>query len=293
MSYDLFFTPPKLAPSKAEIIGWLNRSRHVQVSENQAWYENRDTGVYFGFDFAGGKALPAFNINYFRPHTFGLEAAPFLAAFVEAFGLGIQDPQSGGMGEGAFSQEGFLRGWNHGNDFAHRAMIAGGHVNAPQRSLPQDTLTRVWRWNLAKEAHQDWSGSIEMRACWVPTVFLFADLDDPARVRTGLVWGEAMSITLPAVDLIVAVERSGAPPVVIEVSEIQDLLEGYETGSGDARFKLDGREWAFGLDHHVLDYDDPPQGLLQAFLARGRPGKPQRLSPDSVLTRELLEAAGG
>src|SRR5690349_4007908 len=106
MSYDLYFLrrPEQAALSREEFSAYFANRPNYTVQGSQAWYANEDTGVYFSFGFGDGsdgvedepeedlEPPPdeltstglSFNINYFRPHFFGLEAEPELAAVVDA-----------------------------------------------------------------------------------------------------------------------------------------------------------------------------------------------------------------
>lgn len=146
MSYDLYFTTPKI--SREQFKSHFAGNRLYEVSPGQAIYENKDTGVYFVFTF--GDSAPAdpgeiassasFNLNYYRPHYFGLEAVKEVTMFVERFGFSVHDPQMNGMGDGPYSSDAFLKGWNHGNAFGYSAMVRG--KNGPGRvwSLPTARL---------------------------------------------------------------------------------------------------------------------------------------------------------
>ena len=66
-----------------------NRDRY-EVANGQAWYSNDDTGVYFVFewdDSADGQGGPSFNLNYYRPHIFGLEGEMLGVMFFGFCGL--------------------------------------------------------------------------------------------------------------------------------------------------------------------------------------------------------------
>jgi hypothetical protein len=117
MSYDLYFTNPRI--SKEEFLTYFRGRPNYELSDLQAVYQNEDTGVYFIFDYeeSGTDSVASFNLNYYRPHVFGLEAADELSAFIDSFGFAIHDSQIEGMADGAFSKEGFLKGWNAGNEF--------------------------------------------------------------------------------------------------------------------------------------------------------------------------------
>ena len=47
------------------------------------------------------------NLNYYRPHIFGMEAEPEVSGFVATFEPIIMDPQIGGMADGEYSRDGF------------------------------------------------------------------------------------------------------------------------------------------------------------------------------------------
>ncbi|QCP52451.1 hypothetical protein FAZ95_25110 [Trinickia violacea] len=90
MSYDLFFTLP--ADVAQDDVEAYFRQRRCYRVDGGATYENPDTGVYFSFAVdegevpneqgTGPQRRIAFNLNYFRPHIFGLEAEPEVSAFV-------------------------------------------------------------------------------------------------------------------------------------------------------------------------------------------------------------------
>src|SRR5262249_30275746 len=111
MSYDLFFYRDKEQPA---ITGtafqkYFRARADYQVKDSQVWYENEDTGVYFSFDYGEREEEEvSFNMNYNRPHIFGLEAELDVSAFVQFFRVLVDDPQDAGMGQGAYTSQGFL-----------------------------------------------------------------------------------------------------------------------------------------------------------------------------------------
>lgn len=155
MSYDLFLTSSRLCPD-AFAQYFSQRPNY----EQPGWYVNPDTGVYFQFEFQQPEPDEgrldenvAFSLNYFRPHTFGLEAEPEVAAFVAAFGCTIHDPQFEGMGDGPYSADGFLRGWNKGNAFGYASIAPRGGL-ADVLLADKAQIERVWRWNLGLKSLQ-------------------------------------------------------------------------------------------------------------------------------------------
>lgn len=212
MSYDLYFRPTK--PLDLVAVRAFFEERGYKVSETQAFFENEATGVYFGFDFnpekpEGSGASVAFNINYYRPHVFGLEAASELTSFIEAFGLEIEDPQMHGMGNGPYSADGFLRGWNAGNEVAHGVIASNEGVERPL-ALPAARNAGVWRWNYARDTIVD---ELELNLgdvppCFVPTVMMVVP-EGTNDVKTIVVWDVHMAIAIPDVDLVVTHDDKG------------------------------------------------------------------------------------
>lgn len=200
MSYDLFFRPrPGARPPTLEAFrDYLAARPKYLVRESEAVYDNPDTGIYFSFFFDAepdpeADTLPcAFNLNYFRPHTFALEAADELEALIAHFDLLVSDPQFEGLGEGEYTRAGFLAGWNQGNQFAARHLFK--HAPAqPLYTLPAHDIERHWRWNYRREALQSHYGE----TIFVPRVFFIAEEGVPTSLA---VWGDAIPVALPRVD---------------------------------------------------------------------------------------------
>src|SRR5262245_29767647 len=145
MSYDLYFKSRSGEPSvSAEDFASFFRARpNYEVSEQQAIYQNEATGVYFIFDIGDEESeeeepglLPlSFNLNYLRPHIFGLEAELELSTLVKQFDLLVSDAQIDGMNEGEYSADGFLRGWNTGNEFGYQSILSQSPDHQPM-TLP-------------------------------------------------------------------------------------------------------------------------------------------------------------
>jgi hypothetical protein len=234
--------------------------------------------VYFSFDL--GVAAPAclsFDINYFRPHVFGLEAALELAAVAAHFSLLVDDPQIGGMGHGAFTSE----GWNAGNLTAHRALLSSrheGHDAVAHHSLPATTLERIWRWNHERLQLQDAVGDV-----FVPRISF---LQLGGSLRTFVVWSDAIPFALPDVDVLVLVRdqlarrrwlRKRRDMCLVTTSEAAPLLRVGRPESGPRPYTLFDRVHLRAVD--FFRRQEVFAGALDA------------LAQDQVLTRELLEEA--
>lgn len=278
MSYDLFFSPESEPISADQFTAYFSRRPHYTVNDGQAIYENEDTGVYFYFEYGDDDDGVAFNLNYFRPHFFGLEAAPEVDAFVSAFSLSIEDPQNDGMGEGPFSIEGFLRGWNAGNRFGYHAILSSD--NRPETYVyPTADLERVWNWNFHRHALQEEAGD----TLFVPK-YMFMKARGSA--RTAMVWPDACPIYLPRTDLVLVLrdELSSNPDseeprevTIVEWSELESVV-------ADFPFEDNG-------GFYRLDYDSPPAAVSDFI--RSVPLVPHDremgLAYDSVLNAELVD----
>ncbi len=222
------------------------------------------------------------NVNYFRPHTFGLEAQLELALFVKHFELTVVDPQNSGMGEGEYSREGFLRGWNAGNEVAYEALVER-NPTATYPSLPVAQLEAAWLWNYSVPTRQRDVGD----NVFVPRIFFVALGHGPP--LTAAVWGDGIPVLLPDVDFYFLPRKrlapkplpSSAKPELTHSTraELAPLLSGFKKSS-------DALTW------YQLDYLDTP-AEIERFVRQARlpAERPTRLAFDRVLDRELLERA--
>lgn len=113
MSYDLFFYKQKGSTLTKQTIRNYLAENLTQPNEqnNQWWFENDDTGVYFCFETTDNNDFEnyaerfecfsdfdnvrfMFNINFIRPDFFGREAFPFVEKFIKDLGLYVLNPQS-------------------------------------------------------------------------------------------------------------------------------------------------------------------------------------------------------
>lgn len=299
MSYDLFFARRAGGELSLEAFESFFRGRpHWKVEGAQAWYGNDDTGVYFSLEWGGSEVEPdadaanpeagfdqvaSFNLNYFRPHYFGLEAAPELAAFVAGLDLLVDDPQMSGMGRGEFSIAGFLAGWNVGNQFGYDAIVSQHGDTATLHAKPTLELESCWRWNQARASLQAEVGE----SAFVPRI-VFMTLG--GAVRSGAVWGDAIPAILPAVDVLLIPRKEHAPRRFL--MRAQDLacvpwvaaiptLSGFPARDEPAK-------------HYRLLYENAP-AAVSSFVRGLSPTveKPEILSNDKVLNAELLDDARG
>lgn len=282
MSYDLFFVARKPV-HRSTVFDWLAAQPYAHVFEDRVGFENEATGVYFGFDFTEGEALPAFNLNYVRPHVFALEAEPVLSAFVAEFSLDVDDPQSNGMGQGPYSAEGFHRGWAEGNRFSYRAIF--GEQDAPRPwTLPRASNHLAWTWNFEREAVQSlFEDDPELPPAYVPSVFLVENAAN--EVFTLSTWTGDMPLCLPrGVDLVSVSSPRGS--LLVRLSDVLAHCPPVKEWSA-AHQDSNGR--VIGTPSVIID--TPSEDVLEAILERGQQTKLTRVPVDKVLDRETLEEA--
>jgi hypothetical protein len=293
MSYDLFLTSPRLSLDAFNQY-FAGRTNFTKPG----WYANSDTGVYFSFEYnipapakrAQGEYV-AFNLNYFRPHTFGLEAEPEVSAFVEAFGCVIQDPQMDGMGSGPYSASGFLRGWNKGNAFGY--MSVGGKA-APDILLADEALIqRTWKWNLRRKERQAQFGESH----FLPLINWGKRPSDRAPIAFAA-WGEGVRSAFPdcATHVLLMRKRSISTGMFGRKKEqvlVSNLMSIDEIGS------IEGCEWydVAGERFLLAPTKLPPSRSLVSIF-EGLSERPEalvtRYSPDHVLGSSMMaEAVGG
>lgn len=298
MSYDLFFLRRRSeAPLSIDAFRTHFAEReHYSIAgdgRDQAVYENRNTGVYFAFEHASPDedreeldevdddfehTGVSFNLNYWRPSIFGLEAEPEVRVFVDRFGLHVDDPQTDGMGRGPYSSALFLTGWNAGNEFAYRALR--GEVDEPPASLPTAEIHRCWSWNRRiPELQQELGDDV-----FVPTISF---VRHNGRVASYVVWGDALPIALPRTDLVVLARR--------DLGRRRFLSRPQLSASWVPRESVDDLA-TFGRaeeDHVVFGYREPPEAIVTRFLDAPETDDAhfERITVDEILDAELLAEA--
>jgi len=286
MSYDLYFDR-SAEVTLEEFDSYFGKVPHCKVQGTQAVYQNEDTGVYFLFDLAtkpedeGPAHKVSFNLNYFRPHFFGLEAAPELKAVVDAFQFAIHDPQNSGMGDGPFSEEGFLRGWNAGNEVGYRAILQSENAPADVHCRPTAELESIWRWNFEKEAIQGTFGE----RVFVPRVFwMIAD----GVLSSAAIWPDGIGELVPAVDLYLIGRERLAPRRLFTRRKDTCVVPQQEIEAAFGPFD----SVKYPLPSRLFDHQQPP-AAVRYFVEGIQPKERKRngISMDQVLNRELVEQA--
>jgi hypothetical protein len=221
---DLYFEP---AVRRLRLVAYFATRANFSIKNDDVLYENPNTGVYFSLKlrcsrnvlFQRSVVSVEFEMNYFRPSFFGIEAEREISAIVASFKPRIQDPQMHGMGEGPYTREGFLSGWNFGNAFAASGKSIKERHGWKIATMPADQLRAIWEWNYHQAERADRSPSL-----FVPVIrFMLAE----DRCSRAVIWGQGMPALLPKVDYvfvgrIVAGERRFG---LASWSEVQDVAQ--------------------------------------------------------------------
>ena len=298
MSYDLSFAAPDgESPLMTDFLEYFEGRDHYAYRGTDVWYQNEDTGVYFSFDLAPEdentdddeelledidfEAHAAFNINFFRPPYFALEALPEVKAFVERFSFRVDDPQICGMGRGAFSDEGFLSGWNAGNDLAHHSIVSA-HEHSEFLTRPDAELNKIWNWNRGRDEYQRTLG-VDV---FVPRIVF---VRSSGELLSAVVWGDAIPALLPRVDAVLVARRALAPRrllrrkpdcAIVPWSELAPVVS--DCPRHDHLFSC-----------VELYYEQPPERLASWVRGLSVDDRELEIVPnDQVLSEELVENAG-
>ena len=235
MSYDLYLIP-QVAFGPEKFAAYFKPRPPYAANEdgNEVRYWNEETGVYFTFslipplseaeireevqldpELADDKRWLAeqrstrvlFNMNYMRPHVFGIEAEPEVASFIKAFKCKISDPQTDGMDQGAFSRDGFLRGWNAGNRFGYQVVLSRNELPVSEDLLaglltdfgcfaaPSQDIADVWSWNYRLIQYQ---ATVEAKGhhVFAPRIMWGRELESEELIRF-VIWRAGIATILP------------------------------------------------------------------------------------------------
>ena len=288
MSYDLFFTSPVI--SREQFSQYFSSRNHYTLIDDQAVYHNQTTGVHFLFALNDEQSADddiihaaSFNMNYFRPHYFALEAEPEIHSFIQHFNFEIYDYQTGGMASGPYSREGFLAGWNYGNQLGYSSVINHQTLADQIKTRSGKLLEQEWHWNYQREKRQKEIGE----TVFIPAI-MYGLFD--SEIKSCCVWPDGIPSIIPDVDLVIVHRDILAPTrffikakpdiCVIEQPNYLKLIGEYKTHE-------------FDLKSYKLDYDTTPCAIKK-LVKRLKPFKNEieYLPTYSVLNRELVTRAG-
>ncbi len=274
MSYDLYLEPRGAQKLDAAVFEqYFSGRRHYQVGEGQAIYQNENTGVYFIFD-APQEGAVAFNLNFFRPHVFGLEASVELEEFCRTFEAVVHDAQGEMEDEAPFSRDAFLQGWNNGNLFGYRAMLK--EQTEPVYTWPARRIWEVWAWNYTLPENEDRT----VDGMFVPSIFT---MGENGQAVSCAIWPPGCPILLPTVDFLLVPLVQDDPEsqemAIVPWAEVLPVVSAYE-------------EKTDGLTRYRLGFEEWPAEIAE-FLNRKREpvGDLNGIGLDTVLDEELVRQA--
>jgi hypothetical protein len=167
MSFDLFFCWNRHERIDFEAVcSWSDAFGCFKRNDNQLWYSNEDTGVYFSLDFepkqpSEGESpeIPegyfdtglSFNLNFNRPSYFGYEAMPVVENLCKSFALFASDPQARDLEHQLLrdvNSHDLLEGWLENNRNAILTMIEHADLETPPQMLLEKS---TYRWNYSNK----------------------------------------------------------------------------------------------------------------------------------------------
>ena len=287
MSYDLFLRPRKGAIGREDFEAYFRDRRFYDAEAGHAAYGNEDTGAYFSFEWVDareddeeGEPYPIeFNINYFRPSYFIMEAEIEVSALVQAFDLVVDDPQWKGMGKGEYDAKVLMSGWNAGNESAYDFAVERPEQRSRVRTLPSATVLQAWRWNFERDARQQSVGDTK----FVPRIQF---LEVEGQMTSALFWPDGAPLVATPVDwFIVAGEKllhrrpdfAKASRLLPWAEAIQILVPFIKQTPGPVI---------------TFDYDETPSEVFDFLLRPSSESVSFTIWPqDVVLDREIVERA--
>jgi hypothetical protein len=223
-------------------------------------------------------ACATFNLNFFRPHVFALEAIPEISEFVDAFELEVSEGDSIPK---QFSPQHFQDQWSVGNACAYKGL----RNEAAPKLLPAIEIERVWRWNMARGDYQERIGE----SLFVPKLFYFGWQES---LVTGVVWPDGIPMALPPCDIVWIMRKEIAARSFFGIAKKRStyaIVRYSEVTGLPAPF----RRTDTPFPHLLLQYDRPPKVIIE-YLNRfpASETKPEAIPTDHVLNREIWDANG-
>jgi len=171
MSFDLYFCWQTNAKVDfGAVSAWANQQGNFNRKDNQLWYDNPITGVYFSLDFdPQGPTTPeespippgyydsglAFNLNFNRPSFFGREAMPYVEQLASQFGLFVVDNQAdkGPVLLTQVESSMLVDSWLRHNEWAIRTLLEDPSFSNPLR-MPESSSMYLWRYQSVRQGLQ-------------------------------------------------------------------------------------------------------------------------------------------
>jgi hypothetical protein len=303
MSFDLFFCwqEPKRIDFEA-VAKWAEKIEYFERQNNQLWYQNPDTGVYFsiGYDAAPpddseDSRVPAgcndtglsFNLNYNRAGFFGYEAMPVVARLVQDFSLGIYDPQAGEDAQGArygVDAKPLLNSWLDHNRRAALALLQEKAAHAEH--MPRAKSLRMWKY-MSDKKHMEQRVAAE--DTFVPKI-VPVQHKNARKLELAFVCSEGAYCLVPVVDWVFIVRRkkrlfkskAETEVGIISYATFLELMGHLLQPFDDDSVKQIRRESA-----------EEMTGIIRKFRLPDNRGHFKLAGMDSFIDSEIAETTGG
>lgn len=210
MSYDLYFYKKKGASvTEAQIADYLTTNlTAVDENNNQWFFENKETEVYYSFEKNEPEDDPesielyesfeefentrfSFNLNFIRPSFFGLEAFQFMERFIADLELFVLNPQSEFENPYTPSKDELYDNWNQTN----LRSSADYFDELEGTYFPIDKSNEAWEFNFNRDNLQKTLGE----DYFVPRLFFFKTKKDNTAI-TITTWTEHIPTVIPPAD---------------------------------------------------------------------------------------------
>ncbi|KAF2335109.1 hypothetical protein [Flavobacterium daemonense] len=198
MSYDLYFFKSKENQiTTNEIEDYL--SLNLVPEENNQWFfQNPDTEVYYSFEktenkdnFESFETLNiSFNLNFLRPSFFGIEAFEFVEKLVLDLDLYVLNPQSENEEPYKPTSTELYENWNKTN-----LKVSSVHFHEQSNYLEIEKSNSIWNYNFNRNSIQEKLGD----SYFVPKMFFFKTKKNN-EVITVSSWTEHIPNIIPSAD---------------------------------------------------------------------------------------------
>ncbi|AOC93510.1 hypothetical protein BB050_00354 [Flavobacterium anhuiense] len=202
MSYDLYFFTSKENPITFEEIENYLSFNLVPEENNQWFFHNPDSEVYFTFlktendeenteSFQNLKDVGiSFNLNFLRPSFFGIEAFKFVEKLINDLDLYVFNPQSENEKPYKPTQKELFDNWNSTNLNASSI-----HFSDQNTYLEIEKSNQIWSYNVERNSIQQKLGN----GYFVPKMFFFKTKQNN-EVVTVSSWTEHIPNIIPPAD---------------------------------------------------------------------------------------------
>ncbi len=201
MSYDLYFFKSKENQITTNEIENFLSFNLVPEENNQWFFHNTDTEVYYTFEktenednsesFKNFENLNiSFNLNFLRPSFFGIEAFEFVEKLIRDLDLYVFNPQSENEEPYKPTKTELIENWNKTNLTA-----SAGHFHEQTSYLEIEKSNSIWNYNFNRNLIQQNLGD----DYFVPKMFFFKTKENN-EVITVSSWTEHIPNVIPFAD---------------------------------------------------------------------------------------------